>query len=887
MKRQIIRIIAIITLIAFSFTQVSWGCEGFLRSQQARHARAVGGAIAKALGAGNIEPPAEPITADAGGYITPGDLRRIKSKILRNIEKSAYLESPTAHGHISAYKEFIINQARSYGISVVEKPLAFSEAYEDPVIDFPRTLSMVFFQALGPFAMPWFKEDGSLDEIQYYSKIKPYFTGWATTAFLAAVIGYLFAGWPDSMNNLLEKFGMIKFLAFTVFSSLPSFFCTASLFISKHGHELTHVYQCIILEMVIKDLVPDITYEELYNRMKSSSALEWPVAVIGNLPPTKEQLKGVVDELFDGLSNIFSAEPSTAAATGANAGGMSLEEAHAFLRFYLENFQFKVNLPLQDLDYSREMADEIMKYPVNKIVVAGSGVFYFPILMALIGKEVVFVDFNQGVIDSLNSELNGVRKRLEEQGKDISLNIKVITEEIGGLDIDANHLERRSFDLVTFVGLVGGPEAVGGPLNWLRKAKELLKPEAYLVIDEATRSDNDTIMRHFYSIFHDAEPLLPPDVYFRSRYGSRNNLYKVATINDEEHVNLGHVRMGERYFTATSVQFIKEGMVYKRLELDPPGRIRGPYDVPDMFVYSVDDQLRGIFISEKLREYGLSMPLLNMFFRMYLQVRTTHPNVENLPLLNLLVNIYGFKSGEVRLSWISHNVYDVVRLGFDGTELSTKRFKLDHRGFASETVGVPFTICDNDKFLRTISMTEPYQPQLRLIEEEMPVVQQIDQWMQKGGVPRQIKRVLLVDDKDVLLELYKQLLVRVIPDIEIETASSGEEALAILEKDAMFDFIITDQQMWDMTGVELLPHIRRLNHQAIIVLISGSLLDIKLKEQQERFIKADADLFLLAKPFSMHDFFTFLNAVSAQAGGDVDEEMQREKIKAASTGSAA
>lgn len=67
---------------------------------------------------------------------------------------------------------------------------------------------------------------------------------------------------------------------------------------------------------------------------------------------------------------------------------------------------------------------------------------------------------------------------------------------------------------------------------------------------------------------------------------------------------------------------------------------------------------------------------------------------------------------------------------------------------------------------------------------------------------------LIVDDQDVVIQLMRSIL-RNNGYRKVYTAKDGKSALGILDKNKV-DFVITDWQMPNMTGIELLTKIR--NH---------------------------------------------------------------------------
>jgi len=67
------------------------------------------------------------------------------------------------------------------------------------------------------------------------------------------------------------------------------------------------------------------------------------------------------------------------------------------------------------------------------------------------------------------------------------------------------------------------------------------------------------------------------------------------------------------------------------------------------------------------------------------------------------------------------------------------------------------------------------------------------------------QRILVVDDEPTLLSLLKEHLSR---KYEVCTACSGPEALAVLEKEPLFDLLISDINMPGIMGYELLEKVR-------------------------------------------------------------------------------
>src|SRR5574341_1587248 len=77
----------------------------------------------------------------------------------------------------------------------------------------------------------------------------------------------------------------------------------------------------------------------------------------------------------------------------------------------------------------------------------------------------------------------------------------------------------------------------------------------------------------------------------------------------------------------------------------------------------------------------------------------------------------------------------------------------------------------------------------------------ISLWRRPETVEAAVGRLLLVDDEENILALFKRILEK--EGYEVECACSGDQALAKLET-TWFDLVITDLKMPGMDGLELL-----------------------------------------------------------------------------------
>jgi len=94
------------------------------------------------------------------------------------------------------------------------------------------------------------------------------------------------------------------------------------------------------------------------------------------------------------------------------------------------------------------------------------------------------------------------------------------------------------------------------------------------------------------------------------------------------------------------------------------------------------------------------------------------------------------------------------------------------------------------------------------------------------------KKILVVDDNEKHLNIICSQLrhINLIPVI----ATSGLEALKLLQADKNFDMVITDLWMPEMDGIELAKNIKNLYPQMPVVLISA-LKDMHLSEHESLF----------------------------------------------------
>ena len=79
-------------------------------------------------------------------------------------------------------------------------------------------------------------------------------------------------------------------------------------------------------------------------------------------------------------------------------------------------------------------------------------------------------------------------------------------------------------------------------------------------------------------------------------------------------------------------------------------------------------------------------------------------------------------------------------------------------------------------------------------------------------------RILIADDEPVISNLLCELLCR---DYECVEVGSAEEALGLLQTET-FDLVISDIQMSGMSGLEMIPQVRELAPDTMVIMISGA-----------------------------------------------------------------
>jgi len=98
-----------------------------------------------------------------------------------------------------------------------------------------------------------------------------------------------------------------------------------------------------------------------------------------------------------------------------------------------------------------------------------------------------------------------------------------------------------------------------------------------------------------------------------------------------------------------------------------------------------------------------------------------------------------------------------------------------------------------------------------------------------GYLPGNGKTILIIDDEELLIKICKMMLKRL--GHKVLTAYSGSEGLKIFAANKnQIDLIISDMNMPEMDGQEVVYKLRKIDHRVKVLLSSGALLDSDEKE---------------------------------------------------------
>lgn len=132
-------------------------------------------------------------------------------------------------------------------------------------------------------------------------------------------------------------------------------------------------------------------------------------------------------------------------------------------------------------------------------------------------------------------------------------------------------------------------------------------------------------------------------------------------------------------------------------------------------------------------------------------------------------------------------------------------------------------------------------------------------------------RVLVVDDHPLYVELLTELVLQVLPDATVDTASDGFDALIAVGRHAPH-IVLADLAMPHMSGVEMLRRLRQETSPVPTAIAISALTEDEARGQHG----LPADVPLLTKPVDPRELHALLRAaVDAKASGARRHPVQR------------
>jgi DNA-binding response OmpR family regulator len=130
------------------------------------------------------------------------------------------------------------------------------------------------------------------------------------------------------------------------------------------------------------------------------------------------------------------------------------------------------------------------------------------------------------------------------------------------------------------------------------------------------------------------------------------------------------------------------------------------------------------------------------------------------------------------------------------------------------------------------------------------------QTIKRGACVREFKKVLIVEDEEVLAENLRVHFVR--SGWEARIAGTGKAALAAADE-FLPEMILLDYNLPDMNGFQALESIRSANHCCSCVMMTARPVETVRTEARRHEIGR-----ILSKPFAMADLQTQLSATAAE-----------------------
>ncbi len=127
------------------------------------------------------------------------------------------------------------------------------------------------------------------------------------------------------------------------------------------------------------------------------------------------------------------------------------------------------------------------------------------------------------------------------------------------------------------------------------------------------------------------------------------------------------------------------------------------------------------------------------------------------------------------------------------------------------------------------------------------------------------KRILVIEDDEEMRSLLKDFFLE--EGFETDSVSNGSEAFRKLVREP-FDLVITDIRMTGLTGLDILPGIKKLQPETPIIVITA----FGSEEVHHRAMERGATAYL-EKPLHFHELRTMIHKIiSSKAKNRGDEK---------------
>jgi HD-like signal output (HDOD) protein/ActR/RegA family two-component response regulator len=132
---------------------------------------------------------------------------------------------------------------------------------------------------------------------------------------------------------------------------------------------------------------------------------------------------------------------------------------------------------------------------------------------------------------------------------------------------------------------------------------------------------------------------------------------------------------------------------------------------------------------------------------------------------------------------------------------------------------------------------------------------------------KRMKKILFVDDNELLLELYGVMLADEQDRWQTTLAPNGTAALKLIQQTA-FDVVVSDMQMPGMNGIELLTELCKLHPQTSRIIVSG------LADQAEAAESLNCTHLFIPKPFDAKTLHATLGRI-----GSLDAYLKNDALR--------